>query len=170
MENRQPDMDALSKAEKSHKDKGGKSSNDLDKKIRSLHKRWQKLGMKMHERHRLLKEAKDRCNDMEKMKSFDFETWRKKFNGWVDKNKLRPRELLHRSDGNRDGHLTKDELMKALKASGVCVFVCVCVCVCVCVFVCVCVCVCVCVYIVHISAYMYGTFLNKVNDVALSVE
>jgi dystonin len=118
MENRQPDMDALSKAEKSHKDKGGKSSNDLDKKIRSLHKRWQKLGMKMHERHRLLKEAKDRCNDMEKMKSFDFETWRKKFNGWVDKNKLRPRELLHRSDGNRDGHLTKDELMKALKASG----------------------------------------------------
>ena len=118
MEARQPDMDALSKAEKGHKGKGVKSSNDLDKKIRSLHKRWQKLGMNMHQRHRLLKEAKDRCNDMEKMKNFDFETWRKKFNKWVDKNKLRPRDLLRKADGNRDGNLTKDELMAALKASG----------------------------------------------------
>ena len=119
MANHQPDMDALSKAEKAHKGKGGKhSGHDLDKKIRSLHKRWQKLWVRMAERHRLLLEGKTRTQDVATAKSFDFESWRKRFNQYVDRNKLRLKELFRNVDANHDGNLTSDELMKALRASG----------------------------------------------------
>lgn len=119
MANHQPDMDALSKAEKAHKGKGGKhSGHELDKKIRSLHKRWQKLWMRMAERHRLLLEGKTRTQDVAMAKSFDFESWRHRFNLYVDRNKLRLKELFRNVDTNHDGNLTSDELMKALRASG----------------------------------------------------
>ena len=119
MANHQPDMDALSKAEKAHKGKGGKhSGHELDKKIRSLHKRWQKLWMRMAERHRLLLEGKTRTQDVATAKSFDFESWRHRFNVYVDRNKLRLKELFRNVDSNHDGNLTSDELMKALRASG----------------------------------------------------
>lgn len=119
MANHQPDMDALSKAEKAHKGKGGKhSGHELDKKIRSLHKRWQKLWMRMAERHRLLLEGKTRTQDVATAKSFDFESWRHRFNVYVDRNKLRLKELFRNVDANHDGNLTSDELMKALRASG----------------------------------------------------
>ena len=119
MANHQPDMDALSKAEKAHKGKGGKhSGHELDKKIRSLHKRWQKLWMRMAERHRLLLEGKTRTQDVAMAKSFDFESWRHRFNLYVDRNKLRLKELFRNVDSNHDGNLTSDELMKALRASG----------------------------------------------------
>ena len=57
-------------------------------------------------------------------RSFNFDAWRKRFNGWVDQQKLRVNDLFRRFDSNHDGMLTREEFMKGLKASG---NVCVCV-------------------------------------------
>ena len=47
----------------------------------------------------------------------NFDAWRKRFNGWVDQQKLRVNDLFRRFDSNHDGMLTR-EFMKGLKASG----------------------------------------------------
>ena len=52
-------------------------------------------------------------------RSFNFEAWRKRFNGWVDQQKLRVNDLFRRFDSNHDGMLTREEFMKGLKASGI---------------------------------------------------
>ena len=56
--------------------------------------------------------------DIALARSFNFDNWRKRFNGWVDQQKLRVNDLFRRFDGNHDGMLTREEFMKALKASG----------------------------------------------------
>ena len=51
-------------------------------------------------------------------RSFNFDAWRKRFNGWVDQQKLRVNDLFRRFDSNHDNMLTREEFMKGLKASG----------------------------------------------------
>ena len=67
---------------------------------------------------RQLLEARTRLKDIALARSFNFDNWRKRFNGWVDQQKLRVNDLFRRFDGNHDGMLTREEFMKALKASG----------------------------------------------------
>ena len=68
--------------------------------------------------HRQLLEARTRLKDIALARSFNFDNWRKRFNGWVDQQKLRVNDLFRRFDGNHDGMLTREEFMKALRASG----------------------------------------------------
>ena len=63
-------------------------------------------------------EARTRLKDIALARSFNFDNWRKRFNGWVDQQKLRVNDLFRRFDGNHDGMLTREEFMKALRASG----------------------------------------------------
>ena len=51
-------------------------------------------------------------------RSFNFDAWRRRFNEWVDQQKLRVSDLFRRFDSNHDGMLTREEFMKGLKASG----------------------------------------------------
>lgn len=113
---KQPNMDALNKAAK--KRKANHTSPDLVKKIASLHKHWQKLWLRSSERHRQLLEARTRLKDIALARSFDFDKWKKRFLTWVNQQKLRVSDLFRRFDGNHDGMLTREEFMKALKASG----------------------------------------------------
>jgi hypothetical protein len=80
--------------------------------------RWQRLWLRSSERHRQLLEARTRLNDIALARSFNFDAWRKRFNGWVDQQKLRVNDLFRRFDSNHDGMLTREEFMKGLKASG----------------------------------------------------
>ena len=118
MATQQPNMDALNKAAKKRKTTHPHANPEMTKKIGSLYKRWQKLWLRSSERHRQLLEAKTRLNDIALARSFDFDKWRKRFNTWVDQQKLRVSDLFRRFDGNHDGMLTREEFMKALKASG----------------------------------------------------
>ena len=80
--------------------------------------RWQKLWLRSSERHRQLLEARTRLKDIALARSFNFDAWRRRFNGWVDQQKLRVNDLFRRFDANHDGMLTREEFMKGLKASG----------------------------------------------------
>ena len=56
--------------------------------------------------------------DIALARSFNFDNWKKRFNSWVDQQKLRVNDLFRRFDSNHDGMLTREEFMKGLKASG----------------------------------------------------
>ncbi len=114
----QPNMDALNKIAKKRKAMQHHANPDMTKKIASLHKRWQKLWLRSSERHRQLLEAKTRMKDIALARSFNFDNWRKRFTTWVNQQKLRVSDLFRRFDSNHDGMLTREEFMKALKASG----------------------------------------------------
>lgn len=116
MATQQPSMDALNKAAK--KRKASHASPELVKTVASLHKHWQKLWLRSSERHRQLLEARTRLKDIALARSFNFDNWKKRFVSWVDQQKLRVSDLFRRFDGNHDGMLTREEFMKALKASG----------------------------------------------------
>ena len=118
MATHQPNMDALNKAAKKRKANHPNANPEMTKKIGSLYKHWQKLWLRSSERHRQLLEARTRLKDIALARSFNFDNWRKRFNAWVDQQKLRLNDLFRRFDGNHDGMLTREEFMKALKASG----------------------------------------------------
>ncbi|CAI8002592.1 Microtubule-actin cross-linking factor 1 [Geodia barretti] len=80
--------------------------------------RWQRLCLKSSERHRQLLEVRTRLNDIVLARSFSFDVWRKNFNGWVDQQKLRVNDLFRRFDSNHDGMLTRDDVIRGFKASG----------------------------------------------------
>ena len=118
MATQQPNMDALNKVAKKRKATNPHSNPGMNKKISSLHKRWQKLWLRSSERNRQLLEARNRLKDIALARSFNFDNWKKRFTGWVDQQKLRVNDLFRRFDSNHDGMLTREEFMKALKASG----------------------------------------------------
>lgn len=113
----QPNMDALNKKRKGT---SPHTNPHMNKKIASLHKRWQKLWFRSNERRRQLMDARTRLKDIALARSFNFDNWKKRFMTWVDQQKLRVNDLFRRFDSNHDGMLTREEFMKALKASGGC--------------------------------------------------
>lgn len=124
MATQQPNMDALNKVAKKRKANYPHANPSMNKKISSLHKHWQKLWLRASERHRQLLEARTRLKDIALARSFNFDNWKKRFTTWVDQQKLRVNDLFRRFDSNHDGMLTREEFMKALKASGDQIFHC----------------------------------------------
>ncbi len=118
MATQQPNMDALNKAAKKQKQAHPHANPELNKKISSLYKHWQKLWLRSSERHRQLLEARTRLKDIALAHSFDFDKWKLRFMSWVDQQKLGVNDLFRRFDANHDGILTRAEFMKGLKASG----------------------------------------------------
>ena len=114
----QPNVDAFNKADRKRRANNPHGNPDMTKKISSLHKHWQKLWLRSGERHRQLLEAQTRLKDIAQARSFNFDKWKTRFTTWVDQQKLRVNDLFRRFDSNHDGMLTREEFMKALKASG----------------------------------------------------
>lgn len=118
MATQQPNMDALNKVAKKRKLANPQTNLQLNRKISSLHKRWQKLWLRSSERHRQLLDARTRLKDIALARSFNFASWKKRFTSWADQQKLRINDLFRRFDSNHDGMLTREEFMKGLRASG----------------------------------------------------
>jgi len=66
------------------------------------------------DRQRKLQDALDHLNEVEKLKNFKFEPWRKRFLQWMRHNKSRIMELFRRIDRDKDGRITRKEFIDGI--------------------------------------------------------
>jgi len=66
------------------------------------------------DRQRKLQDALDHLNEVERLKNFKFEPWRKRFLQWMRHNKSRIMELFRRIDRDKDGRITRKEFIDGI--------------------------------------------------------
>ena len=54
---------------------------------------------------------------MERMKNFDFDDWRKRYMKWMNHNKSRVMDFFRRQDRDHDGKVTREEFIQGILAS-----------------------------------------------------
>ena len=54
---------------------------------------------------------------MERMKNFDFDDWRKRYMRWMNHNKSRIMDFFRKQDRDRDGKVTRQEFIDGILAS-----------------------------------------------------
>nr|CAH8874926.1 unnamed protein product [Trichobilharzia regenti] len=82
--------------------------------INQLYSSWRELWLAMLARKSHLNERLAYLNEMEKMKDFQFESWRQRYVSWLSANKARVIDLFHRKDRDRDGRLTRAEFIDGI--------------------------------------------------------
>ncbi|CAH8626779.1 unnamed protein product [Heterobilharzia americana] len=82
--------------------------------INQLYSSWRELWLAMLARKSHLNERLAYLNEVEKMKDFQFESWRQRYVSWLSANKARVIDLFHRKDRDRDGRLTRAEFIDGI--------------------------------------------------------
>lgn len=54
---------------------------------------------------------------VERLKNFDFEEWRKRYLRWMNHNKARIMDFFRRQDRDRDGRVTRQEFIDGILVS-----------------------------------------------------
>lgn len=60
---------------------------------------------------------------MEKMKTFDFDDWRRRYMRWMNHNKSRVMDFFRRQDRDHDGKVTREEFIQGILASSEFLFI-----------------------------------------------
>jgi len=84
---------------------------------RELFDKWRRVWLLAMERQRRLQERLAHVQELEKMKNFNFEDWRKRYVRWANQKKLRIGDYLRRMDKDADGKLTREELIDGILKS-----------------------------------------------------
>ncbi|THD21574.1 Microtubule-actin cross-linking factor 1 isoforms 1/2/3/5, partial [Fasciola hepatica] len=82
--------------------------------VNELYSRWNAAQRTLQARRTRLQERLAYLSEVEKMKDFDFEEWRRRYVGWLNSNKARVIDLFHRKDQDRDGRLTRAEFIDGI--------------------------------------------------------
>lgn len=82
--------------------------------VNELYNRWNAAQRTLQTRRARLEERMAYLSEVEKMKDFDFEEWRRRYVGWLNSNKARVIDLFHRKDQDRDGRLTRAEFIDGI--------------------------------------------------------
>ncbi|CAG0891815.1 unnamed protein product [Cyprideis torosa] len=77
-------------------------------KVRELWDKWRHVWVMAWERQRRLQERYHYLLEVERMKNFSFEEWRKRFMKWLDHKKSRAMDLFRKMDKDNDGKVLKD--------------------------------------------------------------
>ncbi|KAF7232072.1 hypothetical protein EG68_08836 [Paragonimus skrjabini miyazakii] len=82
--------------------------------INHLYHRWNHLERSLQNRRLKLQDRLAYLKEVEKMKNFQFESWRQRYVAWLNQNKARVVDLFHRKDKDRDGRLTYSEFIDGI--------------------------------------------------------
>ncbi|KAL8599003.1 hypothetical protein ACOMHN_006812 [Nucella lapillus] len=85
--------------------------------VGALFNRWRNVWLMAMERQRRLQDALDNLNEIERLKNFDFEDWRKRYLRWMHHNKARIMDFFRRQDRDRDGRVTRKEFIDGIISS-----------------------------------------------------
>uniref|UniRef100_A0A224Z7W8 Short stop n=1 Tax=Rhipicephalus zambeziensis TaxID=60191 RepID=A0A224Z7W8_9ACAR len=84
---------------------------------RELVEKWQHVWLLAMERQRRLLEHLKYLQELESIKNFDFDEWRRRFLGWMNNKKSRVMDLFRKIDKDNDGKVTKEEFIEGILKS-----------------------------------------------------
>ncbi|CAL8097166.1 unnamed protein product [Calicophoron daubneyi] len=82
--------------------------------VNKLYNRWTALQKALAARRAKLEDRMTYLTEVEKMKNFEFESWRSRYVAWLNLNKARVIDLFHRKDNDHDGRLTRAEFVDGI--------------------------------------------------------
>ncbi|VDD76255.1 unnamed protein product [Mesocestoides corti] len=82
--------------------------------VNEMCEKWDRVVKLTQARRLILEERLAHANEVEKLKSFDFGSWRRRYLAWMNSKKARLIDMFHRYDLDRDGRLTREEFVNAL--------------------------------------------------------
>ncbi len=104
--------------------RGGKRAVDIASKastkvyasdrVNEMCDKWEKVEKIARARRLALEERLAHANEVERLKNFDFDNWRRRYLAWMNAKKARLIDMFRRYDLDRDGRLTRDEFVNAL--------------------------------------------------------
>jgi len=86
--------------------------------VAALFAKWRKVWLLSMDRHKLLQDMLDRLNEMERVRSFNFDAWRIQYMQWMKHNKSRVMDFFYRQDKDHDGKVTRQEFVDGILKSG----------------------------------------------------
>ncbi|XP_035231691.1 microtubule-actin cross-linking factor 1-like isoform X1 [Stegodyphus dumicola] len=84
---------------------------------RELVDRWRNVWLLAMERQRRLQDKLNYLKELERIKNFDFDEWRKKFLAWMNNKKSRVMDLFRKIDKDNDGRVTYEEFIDGILKS-----------------------------------------------------
>ncbi|XP_046365486.2 microtubule-actin cross-linking factor 1, isoforms 1/2/3/5-like isoform X11 [Haliotis rufescens] len=85
--------------------------------VGALFNKWRQVWLMAMDRQRKLQDALEYQNEVERMKNFDFDEWRKRYLRWMHHNKARIMDLFRRQDRDHDGQVTRKEFIEGIISS-----------------------------------------------------
>ncbi|XP_067121200.1 microtubule-actin cross-linking factor 1-like isoform X10 [Centruroides vittatus] len=84
---------------------------------RELVEKWRNVWLLAMERQRRLQDKYNYLKELERIKNFDFNEWRRRFLGWMNNKKSRIMDLFKKIDKNNAGKVTKEEFIQGILKS-----------------------------------------------------
>lgn len=85
--------------------------------VNEMCEKWDRVVRIVKARQIALEERLAHANEVEKLKTFDFDNWRRRYLEWLNSKKARLIDMFHRYDLDRDGRLSRDEFVNAILES-----------------------------------------------------
>lgn len=147
MTKREPDVDRVAKAFSSKRQPAGKGARDdkpgrssgrsggtgrattptgrgaavepeiKNPRARELMEKWRTVWVLAMDRMRRLQDKLAYMNELERVKNFDFNEWRRRFLGWTNSKKARVMDFFRKIDKDNDGKMTQNEFIEGFLAS-----------------------------------------------------
>merc|ERR1719464_638733 len=90
------------------------SQDNRNPRAKALWEKWRHVWMMAWERDRRLKEKLNYLHELEKVKNFDWDDWRKRFLKHHNNKKSRVTDLFRKLDKDGDGYLTRDDFVEGI--------------------------------------------------------
>ncbi|XP_074600372.1 dystonin-like protein short stop isoform X2 [Brevipalpus obovatus] len=86
-------------------------------KARELVEKWRSVWLLAMERMRRLQDKLDYLREVERVRNFDFDEWRRRFLGWMNNKKARVMDFFRKIDKDNDGKVTQEEFIEGFLKS-----------------------------------------------------